>query len=117
MERSNRGYTILEERTPMMYLRFAGCLAFGLFGVALFLMAIFDSILVDWDITADIRSWFRSFFHQEKYGFEHADRAIAEKKKARVAGQFLAGSENSPFKNRDALPEIPELPLPAPLIH
>ena len=39
----------------MMYLRFVTCLAVGLFGLSLMMMTIYDVLLQDWDVVADIR--------------------------------------------------------------
>lgn len=38
-----------------MYLRFITCLTVGLFGLSLMMMTIYDVLLQDWDVIADIR--------------------------------------------------------------
>ena len=76
----------------MMYLRFTFCLAFGLFGVVLFLMTAMDSLLVDWDVIADVKKWFTQLFQRKKTRYVHIEhsKTRAGKKKA-IERQFLGG--------------------------
>ncbi len=78
----------------MMYLRFTFCLAFGLFGVVLFLMTAMDSLLVDWDVIADVKKWFAQLFHRKKTSYVHIDYSKTRAGKERaMERQFLGGTE------------------------
>lgn len=48
----------------MLYLRFAFCLAVGLFGLALVLSTLFDVLFTDWDAITDLQRWLRSLTHK-----------------------------------------------------
>jgi len=41
----------------MLYFRFIICLAAGLFGLALLMSTVMESVLVDWDMASDLRAF------------------------------------------------------------
>lgn len=77
----------------MLYLRFTLCLAFGLFGVVLFLMTAMDSLLMDWDVISDVKKWFAELFTRKKTRYVSIDHAKIQAGKRKVLEQqFLGGN-------------------------
>ena len=52
----------------MLYLRFAVCLAAGLFGVALVLRTLIDTLLTDWDVAAEVQRVINDISKKKKVG-------------------------------------------------
>ena len=51
----------------MMYLRFIICLSVGLLGLGMFLKALFDGPLYDWDLVADFKKMASDISRKRRY--------------------------------------------------
>lgn len=101
----------------MLYFRFAVCLGVGLFGLALVMSTIIDTLFTEWDAIADFKLWWASL-SRKKTQFvliedemggapQLATRAVLARREMKREKQFLvplSGSET-----------IAAPPLPAPL--
>ncbi|MFH1724104.1 MAG: hypothetical protein ABII00_05715 [Elusimicrobiota bacterium] len=88
----------------MMYLRFAICLAVGLFGIAVFLKTVLDAVAQEWDAEGDFRKLGAALSLEQGRGYVFMDedgrmpgrmagRIIRERKTAAREKQFLAPPE------------------------
>ncbi len=112
----------------MAFMRFAICLAFGLFGLAIVLKTLIDVMFTDWDLFAEMKIWFKDMSKRKKPeyvliddGTMHkprlATRVQAGRAKPSVAEEFLAPNEDLPdFQEIFPRPDHPSYDLPkAPL--
>lgn len=98
----------------MLYFRFIICLAAGLFGLALLLSTVMESVLVDWDMASDVKRFIDRLSHRNRrryvlIGDGHGQIRIGQARETNPARkamekEFLA----SPG------PSALQIPVPAP---
>ena len=96
----------------MMYLRFVTCLSVGLFGLSLVMMTIYDALLQDWDVVAEMRRWAHHWArkHRTRYVLMNDDRMQAPRLNTRL-NQAERTPMSLPYPTQTA-PEVILPPLP-----
>ena len=71
-----------------MYLRFMLTLTFGLTGLAVVLVTLFETILRDWDPVIDLRRWWHEAIHRHPGSQVRAEDILSELE-GRRSGRFV----------------------------